>query len=82
MPGRKILRNAAKCLRCDDEIESEYRHDFKWCSCRSIFVDGGFDYIRRGISEGVSLDEVKDLSEFTEEKNDVLTECGEYGLEA
>ena len=44
----KIIRNAAQCRKCGDVIESKHRHDFKWCSCHSIFVDGGTDYIRRG----------------------------------
>jgi len=56
----KIIRNAAQCRKCGDLIESKYRHDFKWCSCRSIFVDGGHDYIRRG-------GELKDIIELSEE---------------
>ena len=44
----KLIKNVAKCNKCGDIIESTHRHDFKWCSCRSIFVDGGLDYIRRG----------------------------------
>jgi len=44
----KVIRNRAKCRKCGDIIESTYRHDFKWCSCHSIFVDGGHSYIRRG----------------------------------
>ena len=44
----KVIRNAAKCRKCGDVIESKSVHDFKWCSCHSIFVDGGMDYIRRG----------------------------------
>ena len=43
-----MLRNIAKCKKCGDIIESKHRHDFVQCSCRSIFVDGGHDYIRRG----------------------------------
>ena len=42
------MRNLAKCKRCGDIIESKSRHDFQMCSCGSIFVDGGTDYIRRG----------------------------------
>lgn len=38
----------AKCGKCGDIIESTYRHDFKRCSCGSIFVDGGNDYFRCG----------------------------------
>lgn len=52
-----ILRNSAKCLTCDTEIESVHRHDFKACQCGDLFVDGGKDYIRRGF---------KDASTFTD----------------
>ena len=37
-----------KCLKCNDIIYSISRHDFKWCGCHSIFIDGGFDYQRFG----------------------------------
>jgi hypothetical protein len=37
-----------KCRKCGDVIESKYRHDFVWCKCKSIFVDGGNDYLRCG----------------------------------
>ena len=42
------MGNKIKCLKCGDIIESLYRHDFKWCKCKSIFVDGGNDYLRCG----------------------------------
>ncbi len=54
MPGNgketqyRILRNAAKCLKCGDEIESMHVHDFVSCSCGTIFVDGGREYLRYG----------------------------------
>ena len=35
-----------KCLMCDEIIQSMYRHDFKWCKCRNIAVDGGGDYLK------------------------------------
>ena len=35
-----------KCLKCLDIIQSLYRHDFKWCACQSIAVDGGSDYLK------------------------------------
>ena len=44
----KILRNRAKCLKCKTIIESKTRHDFKFCQCGAVFVDGGKDYLRRG----------------------------------
>ena len=29
------------CKKCKDEIYSRTRHDFRWCSCKSIAIDGG-----------------------------------------
>lgn len=42
-----IIRNSVRCKLCKDEIESTYRHDFKWCSCGAIAVDGGHAYLAR-----------------------------------
>ena len=44
-------RNIAKCAKCGDIIESMHVHDFVYCSCKAIFVDGGREYIRRGGNE-------------------------------
>jgi len=35
-----------KCLICNDIIESKSRHDFVWCSCGNVAVDGGEDYLK------------------------------------
>lgn len=43
----KILVNKIRCKKCGDVIESIQRHDFKYCSCKSVAVDGGKDYLRR-----------------------------------
>lgn len=45
---QELTCNKAKCLKCLDIIESKHVHDFVQCSCGSIFVDGGLEYIRRG----------------------------------
>ena len=42
-----ILKNAIRCKKCGDEIESKFTHDFKWCRCGACAVDGGLDYLRR-----------------------------------
>lgn len=39
--------NAVKCLACGDTIRSRNRHDFVWCSCGNIAVDGGSWYMKR-----------------------------------
>lgn len=36
------LRNRIQCLKCQDVIEAYHQHDFKWCKCGAIAIDGGF----------------------------------------
>ncbi|MBQ2882870.1 MAG: hypothetical protein IJE43_03720 [Alphaproteobacteria bacterium] len=43
----EIIKNAIKCKKCGDEIESKTVHDFKLCKCGAVAVDGGHDYLRR-----------------------------------
>lgn len=38
--------NALKCPICEDTVYSRATHDFRNCSCGSIAVDGGFDYMK------------------------------------
>lgn len=45
---KERTRNRIQCAKCNTVIESLSRHDFKWCSCNSIYVDGGNDYSRMG----------------------------------
>jgi len=40
--------SAIKCLECGDTVFSRARHDMRWCSCRSCYIDGGRDYCRMG----------------------------------
>ena len=46
--------NAVKCLKCGSIIISRHTHDFVWCACQNIFMDGGSSYKRRG---GPGLDD-------------------------
>ena len=55
---KKIIINKIKCKKCGDIIESTHRHDFKFCKCGAVAVDGGHDYLRRC----GNLDEFEDLS--------------------
>jgi hypothetical protein len=42
-----ILKNSVQCLKCGDIIVSMHRHDFKFCSCEAVGVDGGNAYLKR-----------------------------------
>ena len=59
-----ILRNKAKCLKCGDIIESKHRHDFVFCKCGDLAVDGGKDYLRRLFE---NKEDWEDLSEIVDE---------------
>lgn len=62
----RIIRNAIQCARCDDIIESKTRHDFKFCSCGAVAVDGGLDHTRR-VGE---IRDILEMSEFEEVQDD------------
>ena len=62
MITQKIIKNKAKCLKCQQIIESRHCHDFVTCNCGGISVDGGKDYLRR-LGD---LHNYEDLSEFTD----------------
>lgn len=64
----KILLNAAKCLRCGDEIYSTSWHDFKVCSCGEIFIDGGLRYLRSGSIHPENFQDMSIREDITDEK--------------
>lgn len=41
MPGLKL-----RCKKCGDVVQSMHTHDFRWCKCQSVAIDGGSDYTR------------------------------------
>ena len=43
----KIIRNKIRCKKCGEIIESFSVHDFKFCKCEAVAVDGGHEYLRR-----------------------------------
>lgn len=42
-----IVSNQVECQKCGDKPFSRNRHDFRYCKCGSIAVDGGTEYLRR-----------------------------------
>ena len=42
-----IWSNSVKCLNCDEIIRSKNQHDFIWCKCHNVAVDGGSWYLKR-----------------------------------
>jgi len=65
------MRNKIKCRKCNDIIESKSRHDFVWCKCKAVAVDGGSGngYMRRiGLRE-----DYEELTEWPKKPKDM---CG------
>lgn len=44
----KVLVNKVRCKKCNDIIESKHVHDFRYCKCKAIYIDGGTEYQRYG----------------------------------
>lgn len=49
-----------KCSECGDIIQSMHRHDFKWCLCNSVAVDGGNEYLKISCREDCSFEILKE----------------------
>lgn len=60
MKTHKIIKNAARCTHCGDIIESKSVHDFRWCSCKTVAVDGGHCYLKRSFKNSPA--DFEDLS--------------------
>ncbi len=75
---RKLIRNAVRCLNCNEIIESINVHDMRYCSCGVTSIDGGLEYTKRGfggkgfqelaeyeIEQPISESQIKDILDKT-----------------
>jgi hypothetical protein len=51
-----IKVTAIKCSKCKDVIYSRARHDMRYCTCKTIFIDGGRDYTRVGCDPEIKVE--------------------------
>lgn len=65
-----ILQNQIRCKKCGDEPFSAHRHDFKYCRCGAVAVDGGMEYLKRA---GDVRDGYDELSYSLDDK--IVAEC-------
>ena len=66
---KTLIQNELECKKCGDIIYSAYRHDFKYCKCGLVAVDGGTNYLRR-------TGNTEDIVERSMHMNvDALTDC-------
>lgn len=45
-PKEKIIKNAARCLVCNDIIVSKHAHHFVTCKCGRLSADEGYECLR------------------------------------
>lgn len=75
------------CPNCGDRVYSRALYDFRMCSCGSMAVDGGFDYIKISLSLELKfkdiMEEEIDLGDVTEKDlfEDYNSAKDYYGLE-
>ena len=43
---KDVVITAIKCKKCNHFIWSRHRHDFRFCKCGSVAIDGGRDYVK------------------------------------
>ena len=72
---RVITRNAIRCKKCGDVIESESVHDYQECSCGACFVDGGHEYVRFG----GDLENIEPLTEYGDKPGYYITHYTRHG---
>ena len=50
-------RHAIFCKKCLETIESKHVHDFKYCSCRAVGIDGGISAGNRILGELTDMED-------------------------
>lgn len=75
-----IISNQVKCLSCEDTPFSGSVHDFKYCKCGAIAVDGGQEYLRR-VGEINNIEEmsISAPDEVVDALKDALEWCEDTG---
>lgn len=61
MRASLIRHNRARCRKCGDVIESRARHNLVQCSCGSLTVDGGQEYLRRQCGSFEGYEELSEI---------------------
>ena len=71
-----------QCLKCKDIIWSRAGHDFRWCTCKSVAVDGGRNYTKvSGNPNGYVMSDDYEVGITEDEAHkDWNTSTDKYGL--
>ena len=76
----KIIKNAIRCKKCGEILESKTRHDFVACKCfrdsggtEGCFCDGGTSYLRHG-GDPEMYESLCETRLYTDEERDAYNE--------
>jgi hypothetical protein len=75
----KLVRNAIRCRKCNEIIESKSVHHFVQCSCHAVGVDGGLEYDRI-MGDSVDYEQLQEWLITELDKDSILDEKVFYGL--
>ncbi len=68
-----VLKNAARCLRCRQVVESTHRREFMTCGCGNLSVDGGRGHTQpRRVYGDFGYEEMLETSRETRETRAVV----------
>lgn len=62
-------KHAIQCKKCLDVIESKSHHDFKYCSCGAVGIDGGIAGGNRILG---NLDDIEDKCIYKADDGSIL----------
>ena len=62
-------KHAIQCKKCSDVIESTSHHDFKYCSCKAVGIDGGISNGNRILG---NLNDIEDKCVYKAEDGSIL----------
>jgi hypothetical protein len=64
--GKRFIQTVheIQCVHCKEKLRSEYRHDYKMCSCGKVGIDGGIEGGNRILG---ALEDFEDLGRWRTE---------------
>ncbi len=62
-------KHAIQCKKCLEIIESKSQHDFKYCSCKAVGIDGGISGGNRILG---NLDDIEDKCVYKADDGSIL----------
>jgi hypothetical protein len=73
------IRHAIQCKKCLETIESKHIHDFKYCSCKAVGIDGGMSDGNRILGSPLDIEDRRMYCAIIGNKKFWLPQCAIEG---